>query len=423
MRLNLATHWERVKTEPGLKKNVIALAALLVTAVLAGGWILGNQQFTPPWSDDVIVAAAFEATPGISPGNGQEVRVSGIKVGDIIEADVNDKGKAVLQLSIDKDIEVYDDATLVLRPKSPLNEMYVTIDPGGETPGAKQVKTGHDFPVASSRRPVQVDEVLGSLDNDARAALTSVLVEADVALASAPKNLTPGLEGTSDVVVDLKPVVSELDKRRESLRKLIAAFSDISRAVGEDDKRMIALANDMQTTLAAVADESDALGRTIDELPGVVKNLKSSTAAVSKMTKLLNPTLRDVQQASDRLPGALNKFTDTAQELDKTLQYAKPVIKKGKPVVADLRPFTAQMRTGLPTLEQSTQRLDPVTASVVDYLPDLGAFAVNTRSIVSLRDDDGGILRGQLTMTPTSVPLGLAGLIEDKPQTKAEAQQ
>lgn len=405
MALNMRKQWERVKTEPGLKRNVVALTALVLVAVLAGGWILGNQQFTPPWSSDQVVKAEFEAAPGIAPGNGQEVRVSGVIVGNITGADVNKAGRAEITMRVKKGVAIYDDATLVLRPKSPLNEMYVTIDPG--SPPARRISSGKTFPVTSTRRPVQVDEVLGSLNDDARGALTALLSESDDALATAPAHLAAGLDGTGAVLDDLKPVVSQLDQRRTALKRLVAAVGDISSAVGDNDTRLISLASSLQSTLDAVGDQSGAFGQTLDRLPGVVSRLRSSTAAVSSLTQDLNPTLRDVQAASDVLPGALKRVTRTTQTLDKTLQIAKPVLSAAKPVAADLRPFVGELRNDLPVFERTTARLDPITGILLKYLPDLGAFMVNTRSLTSLRDGNGGILRGMLLVTPGSLPSAL----------------
>ncbi len=404
-KLKLANHWERVKTEPGLKRNVAALAVLIVLAVGAGGWILSNQQYTPPWSDDLKIKARFEAAPGIAPGHGQEVRVSGVIVGNIIGAAVGSDGTAELTLSIAKGTPVYENATLVLRPKSPLNEMYVTIDPGG--PPSKLVATGFTFDASSTRRPVQVDEVLGSLDDDARGALTMLLSESDTALATAAQDLPGGLDQTGVVLDELQPVVVQLDQRRETLKRLVAAVSDISRAVGDNDERLVSLAAKLQTTLDAVGDESGSLGSSLEELPRVVTSLKKSTSAISDLTKELDPTLRDVQDASDTLPDALDEVSDTADTLRRTVRVAKPFLREAKPVVADLRPFVGELKVALPELRRSTARLDPVTSTLLKYLPDAGAFFVNTRSLTSMRDGNGGILRGMLTVQPTSLPTNL----------------
>ena len=403
--LHLRKHWDRIRTEPGLGRNVGVWVMAIVLAVGAGGWILSEQNFKPPWSNDMTVNAEFAAVPGVSPGNGQEVRVAGVIVGNIAGAEVNDRGLSQLKMTLKPGTKIYDNATLVLRPKSALNEMYVTIAPGGP-PGAR-VESGHTFSRANTRRPIQVDEVLGSLDDDARASLTVLLSESDDALASAPADLGPGLEGADATVTQLGPVVDELDQRRDKLRRLVAAAGGISQAIGHDDERLTSLATELQTTLDAVGDNSGALGTSVDELPEVIKQLQGSTDSVSRLSKELDPTLRDLHGASSTLPTALQKVTKTSRTLDSTLKAAKPTIREAKPVVADLRPFVGQLQVALPELQRTTARLDPVTASLVKYLPDLGAFFVNTRSVTSLRDGNGGILRGLLEVNTTTTPTGL----------------
>lgn len=405
MRLNLRKHWDRIRTEPGLGRNVGIWVAAIVLAVVAGGWILSQQNFQAPWSNDMTVHAEFAATPGVAPGNGQEVRVAGVIVGQITGADVNSDGHAQLTMSLEKGTKLYDNASLVLRPKSALNEMYVTIDPGG--PPAELVSSGHTYKQANTKRPIQVDEVLGSLDDDARSALTALLGESDDALASAPTDLGRGVNSTDVAVTQLQPVVAELDQRREALRRLVTAITQISEAVGGNDKRLVALAAELQSTLDAVGDNSGALDKSLDELPGVVKQLEGTTKSVSELTDTLNPTLTDLQGASSTLPKALKKVSETSKSLDSTLKAAKPTIHEARPVVADLRPFVGQLQVALPELQRSTGRLDPVTAELVPYLPDLGAFFVNTRSLTSIRDGNGGFLRGLLEVNTTTAPTGL----------------
>lgn len=401
---SLSRHLERLRTEPGLKKNVVAMAGLLVIALMAGGWILGNQRFNAPWADRFHLSAEFEAAPGVAPGNGQEVRIAGVIVGQITGAKVGPDGRARLEMSLDKGTRIYHDARLVLRPKSPLNEMYVEIAPG--SPAAKPVRSGETLPVTNTHRPVQVDEVLASLDDSTRAALTALLRESDAALASSPKDLPPGLDQLSLVSEQLRPVADELAKRQENLRRLVTAAADISGAVGSDDKRLTELAADLDTTLGSVAGGSAQLRDALAQLPDLASRLDRATSSVSKLSAQLDPTLRDVGEASRVLPGALRKLTSTSEALDGLLDTAGPALAVARPVVADLRPVSDDLRVGLPALQRSTGRLDPVTAQLLRYLPDLGAFMINTRSVVSLRDANGGILRGLLEVTPDTVPNG-----------------
>ncbi|HVK30479.1 MAG TPA: MlaD family protein [Nocardioides sp.] len=412
LRKRLHKNWERVRTEPGLKKNVITMALLLVLATAAGSWVLGNQRFTAPWADRFELAAEFEAVPGVAPGNGQEVRMYGVIVGQITDARVNDAGRAELVMSLDPGHPVYEDARLVLRPKSPLNEMYVEIDPG--TPDAGRVESGATLPVTNTERPVQVDEVLGHLDDRARSALTTLLAEADVALASADRTLPAGLDETKDVAGDLRPVLAELEKRRGQLATLVTALGDISGAVAADDERLARLADGLSSTLGTVSDESDSLDAALAQLPALAGRLESSTRAVSRLTEQLDPTLRDVHAAAGVLPKALERVDSTVRRLRTTVDVARPTIAHARPLVADLRPAVADLRSALPVAARSTARLDPATAMLVKYLPDLGAFFVNTHSMTSMRDANGGILRGLLMVNSTTVPSDvLAGLAKN----------
>ena len=337
----------------------------------------------------------------------------GVIVGQITEARVNKQGLAELKMSLEPEYEVYDNATLVLRPKSPLNEMYVEVDPGG--PPAEKVASGSTLPVTNTERPVQVDEVLSHLDDDARAALTTLLAEADVALARADRTLPSGLDAASAVTEDLRPVLSQLEKRRAKLAELVSALGDISGTVAEDDARLTKLADGLSKTLSAVSDESGDLDAALAELPALASRLSSSTKAVSALTKELDPTLRDVHDATDTLPDALQRVDSTVRRLRMTVEVATPTIKHARPLVADLRPAVSDLRRALPVAARSTARIDPATAVLVKYLPDLGAFIVNTHSLTSMRDANGGILRGLLMVNSTSVPTdGLSGLSPDE---------
>ena len=74
---------DRVRNEPGLGRNVIALGVVMVLGLVCGGYILSQQRFVAPWANEKMVYATFSETPALAPGRGQEVRMSGVPVGDI----------------------------------------------------------------------------------------------------------------------------------------------------------------------------------------------------------------------------------------------------------------------------------------------------------------------------------------------------
>jgi phospholipid/cholesterol/gamma-HCH transport system substrate-binding protein len=396
--------WDRVRTEPGLARNTFVTAALIVLALVAGGIILSQQRFIAPWQDRYTVYATFAASPGISPGQGQEVRIAGVQVGQIVSADVDDAGQARLELSLTGDFKgkIYDNAHVILRPKSPLNEMYVIMNPGG--PPGQPLPNKGTLPVGNSERPIQFDELLGNLDDNARSMLTSLLSESDIALVNAQKTLPGGLDGVRLVGNDLRPVSEELVKRKEKLRTLVTALGEIAKGVGHDDKRLRQLGDGLQSTLGTLANNDKDLESSLNQLPDLLSQLRRATDSVQGLADELDPALRDLETASDQFPKALKALEGTSDRLDDAVKEAGPFADEGKKAVDDLRPFVGEAKKATGPLHETTRELDPITNAALPFLPDVGAFVVQTRSIVSLTDANTGILRGVAEFSAQSAP-------------------
>lgn len=393
---------ERARSEPGLGGNIIAYLALVAIGLTAGGYFLAHERFNPPWENRYSLYATFAKSPGVSPGKGQEVRIAGIEVGDIRSLSVLNSGKARLQLSIDDNQKVYSNARFVLRPKSPLNDMYIEISPGG--PPGTLLKDGSSVPIENTVRPIQVDEVLAHLDDNAQSAITALLSEADVALANAPADLPKGLTATDATVTELKPVMDQLELRRDLLARLVTSLSEIASAVGDDDQRLTRLASSLQESLSTIGARDKDLDDALAELPEFSTQLRHASTGVNDLVKELDPTLRHLGDVHKDLPKALSKLDDSVDELDTFLQKARPVLRHAKPVLSDLETASPHLVSVTADLRPITKDLDPLTATTVPHLDDLNAFFYNTNSTFSLRDANRGILRGLFGIAPNSVP-------------------
>ncbi|EGD43731.1 LigA [Nocardioidaceae bacterium Broad-1] len=404
----LAAYWERIKTVPGLGRDVTALAVLMVLGVVAAAIIKSYLGGTTPWSDSTLVKAEFAEVPGLNPSAQTSVTMAGVRVGKVTTAKASDDGSAVVTMKLEGEYDVYRDARAVLRPNNPLNEMQVEINPG--SPSAGRLQDGEAIPVSQTARPVQADEILEHLDERSQLALTDLLVESDVALARAPQNLPQGLGATNDTLQAVQPVAEALRTRREKIAALVSALSDISVAVGRNDERIGRLADATQATLAVLADSDQALRASLKELPGLTGDLRAALNSTQALTDELDPTLDNLRSASDTLPGSLKRFRSTVGNLGKTLDAAKPVLDKARPVVADLRPLVADVTTSLHDIEKITSPLPDDTRTVMNYLTALKAFVYNTSSVFGAGDANGGLIRGHLI-----VPLPGAGVLPNSP--------
>ena len=72
------------------------------------------------------------------PGQGQTVNIAGVKVGEIGEVELED-GRAVVEMKIKDEYKpIYRDATILLRPKTGLKDMYPPARPGHAAPASSR---------------------------------------------------------------------------------------------------------------------------------------------------------------------------------------------------------------------------------------------------------------------------------------------
>jgi phospholipid/cholesterol/gamma-HCH transport system substrate-binding protein len=405
----LAAHLERLRTIPGLRRDVTALVGLIIVGLISTMVIKAYLGGTAPWADHTIVRAEFAQVPGLNPKSQNAVTMAGVKVGTVTAAQATARGTAIITMNIDGDHKIYRNARAVLRPKNPLNEMQIEVNPG--TSAGKPLPKGGLIPLAQTARPVQADEILSHLDARSQVAMTDLLLESDVALARAPQNLPTGLAATTDTLDAAQPIVKALQTRRAKIAELVTALSNISMATGKNDTRITHLADSTQKTLAVLSGGDAALRSSLKQLPGLTGEVRKALTSTQSLTTQLDPTLDDLKKASTDLPPALKRFQSTTGNLGKTVTAARPVLARARPVIADLRPTVADANTSLGSIRQVSSKLDGDTATVMTYLTDIRAFIYNTTSVFGAGDANGGIIRGHLL-----VPLPGAGVLPNSKQ-------
>lgn len=403
-KFSLDRTWERIRTVPGLGRNVLTMGILFVIGIVSATILLTNQRFIPPWSDQYEFSADFAQAPAVSPDQQPKVRIAGVVVGQVTDSHVTDDGKARLQLSIEPGTPIYRNAHLVLRPVNPVNEMYVEIDPGG--PPAQRLGRDGVIPASQTERPRQSDEVLNHLDQRSRQAISNLLSSSDVALASAPRHLPAGLNATDATMKRFKPVLDSLAQRRRNIARLVTAMSKISTAVGNNDGRLTDLIDSSDRALSALTAHDGDLDAALKELPGTTGQLRRAMRGVHTLTGELNPTLDNLKNASGELPQALRRVKGTVGELGRTVHAARPVVSAANPVMDDLRPMVGNARSAVRDLLPVSKDLGPDTKLATSYLNDIQAFFYNTNGAFSLSDANGGFIRGHV-----AVPLPDGGVL------------
>src|SRR5215211_8372605 len=107
-------------------RDFLGILGLLVVGMIATYIIVQNERLRIPLLEEkpFELKAEMETAQAVTPGQGQTVRVSGVRVGDITKVGLKD-GHAVVTLDLDpqyKDL-VHTNATALLRPKTGLKDM------------------------------------------------------------------------------------------------------------------------------------------------------------------------------------------------------------------------------------------------------------------------------------------------------------
>jgi phospholipid/cholesterol/gamma-HCH transport system substrate-binding protein len=370
-------------SRPGLGRNFLVILAVMILGVAAAGIVLSHEDLIFPWQHEVTYYADFSDASAIAPGQHQEVKVAGVHVGQIGSASVTANGEAKVALELtDSSIHLYSNATATLQAKTPLNEMYVELDPG--TPSGRVLKHGATIPVARTQSPVEVDQILQHLGPSTQNAMRVLLSETNVAMSNSSAYLPKDLQNLNLTAQQLTPLNDALATRQKEIATLVSDLDHIGTAIGGNDARLTSVINSAQTTLTVLANNNTALQQTLAALPGTTSAIGSSLSKVQTLTGQLNPALDNLRAADATLPTAISKLNSTITTLKPTVDDLGPVIADGRPLVANLKSLLDTTNPALASVEQVSPLLNPITAYLSYDMPWLNGFFFHTASIGSV---------------------------------------
>jgi phospholipid/cholesterol/gamma-HCH transport system substrate-binding protein len=306
-------------------------AAILGLLIIAGGVsavVLTEQRFRFPFIQDkpVRLYAEIDNAQAVTPGQGQSVEISGIKVGLIANVELHD-GHAVVGLDIFprfKDVIHTEGTSGLLRPRTGLKDMTMSVNPGD--PKSPVAKEGFTIPASNTLPDVNLDEFLGALDSDTRDHLQLLLGGAAEGLKGRGMDLAELFRRFGPTARDLRRVNSAVAVEREGIKDAIHGLSLLTNQVAKKDDDVAQFVDASAAVMEAFASEDHNVSATVAKLP---EALRTTTA-----------TLGDVKAFADQLGPASDALRPTFQALDRTNHVVTPVARTVTPIIANqVRPF------------------------------------------------------------------------------------
>ena len=342
--------------------DFIALIALIVVASGVSYYILQNQRLRIPILEakPFQLKAEFVTGQAVTPGQGQTIRVSGVRVGDISKVELDD-GRAIITMDLDREFEglVKEDWHGLLRPKTGLKDMFIELFPGDGGSEAPAAEEGYVLPINNTLPDVNPDEFLSSLDRDTRDYLRLLLDGARGGLEGRAGDLTAVLKRFEPTYRDIARVSTEVAKRRVELRRLIHSLNLLNTELGESDDDLAELVQASSKVFEAFASEQDNVRATVRELPSALRQTTDTLNRVESMAKVLQPAADELRPAVRALQRANEATLPFAREIAPRLEEdIRPFVRAARPVVRDLRPAARDLAEADPTLKRTVHELN-----------------------------------------------------------------
>ena len=340
-------------------RDFLAILGLVIVGVVATWIIVQNERLRIPVIEErpFELKAEMETAQAVTPGQGQTVRVAGVRVGDIAKVEY-DGGNAVVTMDIDqKFLPVYRDATILLRPKTGLKDMFLELDPG--TRAAGEYEEGETIPVANTAPDVNLDEVLELLDSDTRAYLRLLLVGGGQALDGQGKNLGKLLGSLGPINRGLARINREVAKRKENLANLIHNMNIFFGRIGQEDEEIAAFIDASNSSLSAIASEDLDVQRATRFLGPTFKEARIALQETNDLATVLGPTLRDLRPFVRKLKPINDSLYDLAKNTrDDVKEKIRPFVTAARGPVRDLRPAAQNLVKVTPRLTTAFGKLN-----------------------------------------------------------------
>ncbi len=416
-----------------VRAGVIALVIILV-----GTFFAFSKDI--PFTHTYKIQAVFKNSNLIGPRS--PVRIAGIDVGKVVEVgQYKDTNMSVVTMEItDNGRPVGEDATAKVRQRLFLEgNFFVDLQPG--TPGAEELPDGGMIPVTQTSVPVQLDQVLTTLQSDTRRSLQDTFIGFGEALDSEPTE-----EDNIDLDVDVQGLTGAqaLNKAFETavpalkgsaiaaeslqgteehdLSRMVKGIAGISRGLARNENQLSELLTDFNTSMAAFASRAPQLEETVRLLGPTSGNLRRGLASINAALPPTQAFSRDI------LPG-VRETPATAIAAEPWLDQAIPFFSAQElgALLEDISPATRDLARGTHSSRDLVRESDDFNRCITEVIiptgnikVDDGEFSSGTENYkefwhsVAGQAGEGGGFDGNGSFLRLSVPGGARPLTTGK---------
>jgi phospholipid/cholesterol/gamma-HCH transport system substrate-binding protein len=303
---------------------------------------------------------------------GEDVKISGVKVGKIASLDVTPDNKAAVVLDITepgfKDFR--KDATCTIRPQSLIGERFVECTPtqpraDGDQPAPElqKIKDGagkgeYLLPSTNTIKPVDIDLVGNIMRLPYRQRLSLIINELGTGLAANGDELREAIRQADPALQQTDKVLAILADQNKTLAELAKNGDTVLAPLAKDKAKVADFIDKANTTAVASAERRSDIEASLQKFPELLRQLKPTVEKLGGLADEMTPVLSDLNTAApdiNRFIKQLGPFSQAGipalTSLGDTADVGDQALIKAKPITSDLRDFAGNARPLVGNLE------------------------------------------------------------------------
>lgn len=291
--------------------KLIRVGALgIVLAMLAIAVGLQPERLIS-WATGIRYSAEFAEAGGLSSGN--DVKVSGVKVGSVTDVALGENG-AVVSFVVTSGVRLGSQTTAHIRTGSLLGARVLTLEPAGRD----TMEVGGVIPLSRTGSPYSLNEAVDDLTTNVAATDLSMLNQSLDTLSATLDQVSPQLGPTFD---GLSRLSKSMNSRSETLQTLLHNAAAVTQVLADRSQQVNTLILNANDLFAVLVERRHAISELLANIGVVARNLtglvKDNEAELAPTLDRLNAVAAMLEKNRDSLSRALpglKKFEVTVSE-------------------------------------------------------------------------------------------------------------
>jgi phospholipid/cholesterol/gamma-HCH transport system substrate-binding protein len=335
------------------------------------------------------------------------VETAGIVVGAVETTEVTPAGAQGVISLFPQYAPLHQGAHVRIGDRSLVEETYLDLTDGT----GPALPSGSALPPSAVRTSTELGDVLHSLDQPTRAALTQLVRSGGAATLGTTEQVGQVFAGLGQLGRQGSTAIDAIAAQSDDLRTLTRDTTVILNALDTGQGQIVSLVDNADRVTAASASQRGAIEATMRRLPGVLDSAHTAADKLTDLAGALYPVAASLHTAGPQLNDAVDHLPEVSAKLRRLLPTLNDTLDKAPHTLDRVPTFGDDMRAHLiPRGRDILQDLNPMVGYLRPYGPDLAGFFANFNAILNYTDDSGNhYWRTFLPLNDASVdtPLGL----------------